>query len=135
MSKSNPRLPITLSSEEYEEIKRLASIKNISMSELCRQYIVQGLNGTITQDNIDFLVPVLRSQLKSLLDPAVERLAAISAKTCVQAGAAAYLSAEAILKFVPEDLQLEVEESYEAARKKAVRYLKGSVNLSDETEA
>lgn len=135
MSKSNPRLPITLSPEEYEEIKRLASIKNISMSELCRQYIVQGLNGTITQDNIDFLVPVLRSQLKSLLDPAVERLAAISAKTCVQAGTAAYLSAEAILKFVPEDLQLEVEESYEAARKKAVRYLKGSANLSDETEA
>lgn len=130
----NPRLPITLLPEEYEEIKRLASIKHVSMSEVCRQYIIQGLNGTITQDNLDFIVPVIRTQLKSILDPAVERLATISAKTCVQSGTAAYLSAEAILKFVPPDQQLEVEESYEAARKKAVRYLKGSPKLSDETE-
>lgn len=134
MSQKNPRLPITLLPEEYDEIRRLASIKHISMSEVCRQYILQGLNGTITQDNIDFLTPIIRSQLKSILDPAVERLATIGAKTCVQAGTAAYLSAEAILKFVPEDLQLEVEESYEAARKKAVRYLKGTAKLSDETE-
>lgn len=130
MPTKHPRIPVTFTQQEYEQIKTLAHKNNQSMSEVCREYILQGLSGTISQQNLDFIVPIMREQLKGLLDPAVERLASINAKTCVQAGAAAYLSAEAILKFVPEERQEEVEEAYIAARKKAVRYLQGKADIS-----
>lgn len=132
MPTKHPRISITVLPHEYDEIRRLASAKDVSMGEVCRQYIIQGLNGTITQNNIDFLVPIIREQLQSVLSPSTERLAKICVKSCVQAGAAAYLSAEALAKFVPEEYQMDFEEAYEAARKKAVRYLKGKSDLSEE---
>jgi hypothetical protein len=110
---------------EYENIRTLAAKKNTSMNEIVRKYVMDGLNGTITQENLDFLIPIIRDQLKSIINPAVDRLSSISAKACIQAGAAAYLSAEALNKFVPDDRAEEFIESYEKARKKSVAYLKG----------
>ena len=101
------------------------------MGAIGRDYIIQGLNGNLTQDNLEFIAPIIREQLRSVLAPFVERLAKLTSKTCVQAGTAAYLSAEAILRFVPSELQLDVEEAYEAARKKAVRYLQGKADLTE----
>lgn len=125
-----PRLSVTLLPEDYEDLKRIAASENISMSELARKYILRGVKGEVTQNNIDFLVPIIREQLKSIINPATERLAGINIKTCIQAGAAAYLSAEALAKFVPDEEQMDFEEAYEAARKKAVRYLKGTPDLN-----
>ena len=61
----------------------------------------------------------------------MERQISLTAKTCVQAGTAAYLSADAILKFVPPAQREEVADSYEVARKKALQYMKGKVILDD----
>ena len=124
-----PRLSVTLLPEDYENLKRIAAVENVSISEVSRKYILQGIHGEITQNNIDFLVPIIREQLKSVINPATERLVSINIKTCVQAGAAAYLAAEALSKFVPAEEQMDFEEAYEAARKKAVRYLKGKTDL------
>lgn len=123
------RITVTFTDEEYASIKNIAYKEYTSMSDVVRNFCIQGINGNLTQDNLDFIVPIIREQLKSIIDPAVNRLAALSAKTCVQAGAAAYLSAEAILKFVPEERSEEVAVSYEAARKKAVQYMRNSFDV------
>ena len=129
MPSNHPRISVTLTKEEYDMLKTIASKRHTSMGAVGRDYIIKGLHGQVTQENLEFIVPVIREQLQSVLAPSVERLAKISSKACVQAGAAAYLSAEAILRFVPEERQMAVEDSYEAARKKAVRYLQGQANL------
>lgn len=131
MPTKHPRISVTLTEKDYQEFQNLAYKKGISMNELGRQFIIQGLNGNLSQQNIDFLTPIFREQLKSIIDPATERLASMTAKTCVQAGTAAYLAAEAILRFVPEDKQMDVEDSYNAARKKAVRYLCGKADMAE----
>lgn len=128
--KNRERINTTFDIDTYNQIKLVAHKSGKSMSELVREWSIQGLNGTLTEQNMDFIVPIVREQLKSILDPAVNRLAALSAKTCVQAGAAAYLSAEAILRFVPEHRSEDVFEAYEAARKKAVQYMKRSGDIS-----
>ena len=51
----------------------------------------------------------------------------LEAKSCIQSGTAAYLCAEAILKFVPPAQRAEVHESYDAARKKAVAAMQGKL--------
>lgn len=119
---------------EYENIKLLAAKKNTSMNEIVREFVIHGLNGTLSQQNIDVLAPIIREQLKSIVDPAVNRLAALSAKSCIQAGAAAYLTAEAILRFVPEERSEEVAVAYEAARKKAVQYMRKSFDVMTEED-
>ena len=108
---------VLFTTEEYENLKRYAALKNISMSSLVREYTMQGIRGILTQENIDFLTPIIRSQLKSVVDIQADRIAGLVAKTCIQAGAAAYMSAEALKSFV---------EAYDAARKKAVSYIRAS---------
>lgn len=117
-------LNVLLTEEEYLNLKKYVAKNNQSMSNIAREYISQGLKGTLTEDNIDFLLPIIREQVKSVMTPMIERLAAMTAKTCVQSGTAAYLSAEALSSFVPIERQKAFIESYDAARKKAVQYLK-----------
>ncbi len=123
------RITITFTEEEYEVIRNLASKQNISMSEVVRNFSVQGINGNLTESNMDFLIPIIRDQLKSIIEPSVNRLAALSAKTCVQAGTAAYLTAETINKFVAPSEREDLAITYEAARKKAVHYLKSKTDM------
>lgn len=118
-------ISVTLTEDEYNEVKRIAAKENRSMSEVGRMFIVQGLNGTLTKDNMDEIVPVIREQVESVLSPRLERLISLTAKTCIQSGTAAYLSADAIYKFVPVVQREDVNISYEGARKKAVAYMKG----------
>lgn len=134
MPKPKPgRHPVTvlLPDEEYEQLKLLSSMKHSSMSEEGRNFIIQGLNGQVTQNNLEFLAPVIREQLRTIIEPLMERQISLTAKTCVQAGTAAYLSADAILKFVPPAQREDVSDSYAAARKKAVQYLKGKVSIDE----
>lgn len=123
------RINVTFDIDTYNQIKAIADKNNKTTSDIVRSWAMQGLNGTLTKDNVDILVPIIREQLSSIINPAIERLATLSAKACVQSGAAAYLSAEAINRFVQPSEREEVARVYEAARKKSVLYIKGKENL------
>lgn len=112
--------------EQYEQIQVLAAKKHTSMNNIVRDYVEVGLNGSLTESNMEFIVPIIREQLEDIMKIHVNRLAALSAKTCVQAGTAAYLNAETLSRFLPENQQMDFEEAYDGARKKALRYLKGA---------
>lgn len=134
MPRSTPgRKSITsiFTEEEYEQIKILAAKKHTSMNNIVRDFVAQGLNGEVTENNIDYIAPIIREQLKSIIEPMMERMISLSAKGCIQSGTAAYLAADAILKFVPPAQREEVEICYEAARKKAVHYMKSKVNTEE----
>lgn len=124
-------ITVRFTDKEYDQLKTLSSKNHKSMSEIAREYTVKGLCGAVTEDNIDFLAPIIREQLQSVLDPKMERMIALQAKTCMQASVAAYLSADAILKFVPPSQRVEVKESYEAAQKKAIIYIKSKTDMNE----
>jgi hypothetical protein len=127
----SPRINVSFDPESYESIKRLAAKQDKSMAEVVRNWALQGLNGDLNAQNVGLITDIIRTQLQDILRPSIDRLAMLNSKTCIQAGVAAYLSAEAILKFVPVTRQQEVEESYELARKKAIAYLKGKTNENE----
>ena len=129
----NGRKSITVlfTDKEYEQLKLLSAKTHKSMASIAREYTLQGLCGEVTENNIEFLAPIIREQTKSVIEPLMERMISLQAKTCIQAGTAAYLSAEAILKFVPPAQRAEVKEEYEAARKKAVIYMKEKTDTSE----
>lgn len=126
-------LPVLFSKSEYENLKRYAALNDKSMSTVVREFTEKGLNGELTQQNIDFLTPIIRQQLESIMELRVERLASMIAKTCIQAGTAAYLSAEALNSFVPIQNQRSFMDAYDAARKKAIQYMKaGNMNFQEQ---
>mgnify|MGYP000043535399 FL=1 len=122
--KDRERITITLDKATYTQIKNIADKNHISISEAVRRYLDAGLNGSLSESNIDYISNIIREQLRIVMQPSIERLAALSAKTCIQASTAAYLTAETIARFVPVELQEDVQQVYEDARKKGVRYTK-----------
>lgn len=119
------RINVKFTKEDYDTIAGIAAKRGVSMSEVVREWTIQGINGTLTENNMEFIVPIIRKQLQDILSLQVERLAALSAKTCIQAGTSAYLTAEVISRFLPEAKQIDYQDAYDQARKKAVEYLKG----------
>lgn len=131
MREDRKRINVTFDLETYEKIKATAHKEKRDMSDVVREWTVQGLNGNVTENNIEVLTPIIRKQIESSLTPQMERMIALIAKTCIQAGTAAYLSADAILKFVPPAQRSEVQESYDNARKKAAAYMKSKVDTNE----
>lgn len=124
LNNNRERITVTLDEEMYAQLKNIADKNHISLSEAVRRYVQTGLNGSLSEANIDYICKIVREQLRVVMQPSIERLASLSAKTCIQASAAAYLTAETIARFVPEELQEDVQLVYEEARKKGVRYTK-----------
>lgn len=125
---TSPRINVAYEPEIYKQIELLAAKQKKSMSEIVRNWSHQGLAGELNRENIGLITDIIRTQLQDVLRPHYDRLASLNAKTCIQSGTAAYLAAEAILRFVPPARQQEIETSYELARKKSIAYMKGKVN-------
>lgn len=116
------RINVTFEVSDYEQIRNLAHKEGRTMSEIVREAAIDNLTVRINAENIDMITQIIREQLRAVLKPDIERLAALSAKTCVQSSTAAYLTAETISKFVPLSEQENFRDCYEKARKKGVEY-------------
>ena len=125
-----PRIYVTLTPTVYKQVKELAKKNHSSASDVLRDLVEKGLDLEVTQENLNFMSSFLREQLNDTMKPYLERMISLQSKTCIQAGTAAYLSAEAIRKFVPQAEQMAVMDSYEAARKKAIEYTRRKVDLT-----
>lgn len=124
MNMDRVRITVTFDSETYKHLKNISDKNHISISETVRRYTEAGFNGNLAESNINYISTIIREQLRNVMQPSVERLAALSAKTCIQASTAAYLTAETIARFVPDELHEDVQQVYEDARKKWVHYTK-----------
>jgi len=122
------RINPTFTDEVYQQIKIMAAKKHITMSQYVRECVLNSLNADVTNDNLDFIVSIIREQLNIILNKNMDRLASLESKTCVMAATAAYLNAETINRFVPETERLDLQEAYDMARKKAVRYVQGKTD-------
>lgn len=116
------RINVTFEVSDYEQIRNLAHKEGRTMSEIVREAAIDNLTVRINAENIYMITQIIREQLRDVLKPDIERLAALSAKTCVQSSTAAYLTAETISKFVPLQEQENFRDCYEKARKKGVEY-------------
>ena len=78
--KQTKRINVTFDDETYSQIKLIAHREGLFMSELVREWTLDSLNGQVGKDNINLITTIIREQLKDILTPNIERLAALSAK-------------------------------------------------------
>lgn len=131
---SSHRFSVSFDDATFEQIQLISKKESISYAEVIRELVTDSLNGEITRNNIDFISRIMREQIKDVLQPGIERLAAIGAKSGVQSATAAYLTAETIARFLPVELQEDVQDVYIQARKKAVQYMQRKTDSFDELE-
>lgn len=131
---NNPRPTITFTPETYAKIKNIAQKEGKSISAVVRELTEASLTLRVTNENVDFITKIIREQVRDVMQPSVERLAALNAKTCVQSATAAFLCAETINRFVPPALREDVVNVYDAARKKGVAYTKQRIHFNDNGE-
>ena len=77
------------------------------------------------------IVDIIDEQLRAIMKPHVERLAALSAKGAIMSATSTFLNAQALADFVPVDKRKDLVEVYEKARLKGVAYVKGRVSDSE----
>lgn len=122
------RINATFDDDTYAIISKMAAKENVKDSEIVRKYFLEGIKLQVSDDNIDFITSIIRTQLKDVMQPNIDRICSLIAKTCVSSAQSSFLNAEAIAKFVPQDRQEDVNEVYEKARLKAIAYTKKKVN-------
>ena len=118
------RVPVALNPEVYEQVKLYAHKEGKSMSEVMSIWVEEGLKGKIGVDNLDLISQIIREQLKAIIEPYIDRLAALSAKGTLFSGTAMLLNAEAISRFVDPEQQMDIQEAYDRAKRKAAQMTK-----------
>lgn len=124
----SPRISVAFDNESMKQLKLISDKTGKSISEIVSGYTLEGLKGQINADNIDLVTKIIRTQLKDVMQPSIDRICSLLAKTCVSSAQSSILTAETIAKFVPLDQQAEFKDTYEKARLKAIEYTKTKVN-------
>lgn len=114
----NP-MRIRLDKELDDQLNALAVRRGESKAELCRKLLRQAVAQESAQDAIDPLLVAIRQAMGDVMKPHVERLAKINAKTAVSAATSMYMNTQ-----VYEEFGKDARTLYEAARKRAVAFVK-----------
>lgn len=86
-----------------------------SIAEYCRNIIEKEVIVDAAEDGIDHTTKIIREVLESVLQPHIERLAKINAKTNLQAGTALYILLDTL-----EIANVDIQKALEEGRKRAV---------------
>ena len=119
-------IPFRCSSETDEILRSIAAASEKSMSAVLRELVEKGLAAGGYLPGVKELDQIVQDAVAASLQPAVDRLASISAK-------AAHISAAALLMalytdrlLLPEPLRGELDEIAGRARRLGIEYLKVS---------
>lgn len=122
------QIHLRVKDDDYEKIKNLAHKRGMMVTELLREFIDQGLQEKLAEENLNLVASVVRQQLDAVMKPHIERLASISSKAGHMSATSTFLNAQALVDLVPTERQRDIRNMYENARKKAVEYMRTKTN-------
>lgn len=117
-------IPFRCSKEVEETITKIAAEQRLPKSEVVRGLVSKGLVVAGYKQDEDALRASIQSALKEILQPQVERLATISAKSTQLSGAAYFLLTYVLRMYFPEGERDTVDEVAAQARQLGIEYLK-----------
>lgn len=108
----------------YETISKIAIEQRKTKSVVLRDLVEAGLVAKGYKQDKEYLETLVSNAVKSALKPAVERLAAISAKAAQISGAAFFMNLYTAQLTLDEDEREQIKEISAEARKLGIEYLK-----------
>ena len=67
MNMDRVRITVTFDSETYKLLKNISDKNHISISETVRRYTEAGLNGNLSESNINYISAIIREQLRIVM--------------------------------------------------------------------
>ena len=119
-----------VSNETDELVKRIACERDTSASSVYRDMVEKGLAASGYRSAQQSMQEAVRSTVDQVIQPHVDRLAAISAKAAQISAAAFFLAAYNGAASVPDYRREEYDEVAAMARKLGIEYLKLSKDRS-----
>ena len=107
----------------FVSLEELSAKRQITPSELIREYINKGLSVDATLADMDNIRSHIRAELESYLKPQVERIIKCVIKGGIASSAGYYLNAKAISRLVPSHLQSEYESALMESKKLGVAHM------------
>lgn len=117
-------IPYRCSASTYDAISKIAIEQKKPKAQVVRDLVEAGLVTKGYKQDEEHLEKLVSSTVKSALKPAVERLAAISAKAAQISGAAFFMNIYMGQLMLDEDDREAVKEISAEARKLGIEYLK-----------
>lgn len=116
--------PVRCSRELDETLGRLAAQQHTSKSEVLRDLVDRGLVSIGAKADEDYLYGLVQRAVKEIMQPQVERLAAISAKATHISSASFFMAVYLATRDCSPAEQRQVEEIAASARSLGIQYLK-----------
>lgn len=106
--------------ELHAALFALAERRGEAVADICRRTLRETVKKETAKDSLSVIDSTVREAMEDVLRPVEERLARINAKTAIAAATAMYTNIEVLGGHMGKDALA----IYEAARKKAVGYVK-----------
>jgi len=120
----NVQITVVLSQKMYDEVKSLAAVRHINISEVVRGFIAKGLTVQFYQDNIDFLSGIIRQEVKAEIGKQANRLAAMLFKIGVISAGNYFMAARTLSDVISPSMQEDFKDINSNARKLGIDYMK-----------
>jgi predicted DNA-binding protein len=122
-----PQLHIRVSDELNRRINALAAAEGTSKAEIIRRILYQHTAENAAEESLDVVAETIRQVIRAELKRVEDRLAKIGVKNTLAAATSMFLNLAAL-----DTTGKNSAEWYQAARKKAVSYLRFSEDLDQE---
>ena len=116
---SNP-IQLRLDAKLEEQIRALAKRRGETVTGCIRRLLREAIDQESANEALDPVLAAVRQAMRDVLKPVEDRLAKINAKAAIAAATAMYTNIEVVGQFGKVD----VRTLHEAARKKAVAFVK-----------
>lgn len=117
-------IPYRCSQSTYEAIEKIAVAQRKTRVQVVRELVEAGLVATGYKQDEEYLAKLIQESLKAVLQPSVERLAAISAKATQISSAAFFMDIFVSRLMLPHGEQDLIDQAAADARKLGIEYLK-----------
>ena len=117
------RRSVAFPAAQLEQLEKLASKNNTSVSDLVRSFVDKGIeiNG-YTQD-VDFIAGIVRQEVKAQMTPQIERLVKSLMKSGKISAAGYYLTLKLFVQMVSGERLVSLKEMATETRKLEIRYM------------
>ena len=120
----NPCIPVRCDKDTYDTISKIATEKNLPMSDIVRSLIQDGLKVQGYIQDEDYLRQMVFAAVQEALKPSVDRLASIGAKNTQIAAASFFMNTYAAAAALPQRERTQVETAAGQAREMGIQYLR-----------
>ena len=113
---------VVFSTENLEQIEKLAIKKNVFASDIIREFVGKGLAVNGYEENIDTITAIIHQEIEASIKSLANRLAGMINRLTIISAAGYYANIAAVSDLIDKDRYSSFEKIEKLARKRALVY-------------